>query len=112
MIERGDGGRNEAMGAKCRPLSRNVEGWGLLGNGSRSSCGSFAGLLTFFEPVTLAVHFQDMDVVSKSIEQGSGKAFSAEYLGPLIEGEIAGDQRGAPLVTLAEDLKQEFGAGA
>ena len=99
------------MGAKCRPLSRNVEGWGLLGNGSRSSCGSFAGLLTVFEPVTFAVHFQDMDVMSKPIQQGSGQPFRSECLGPFVERKVAGDQRGAPLVTPAEDLKQQFGAG-
>ena len=86
--------------------------WGLLGNSSRNSHHSFAGLFTFFEPVTLAVHFQDMDMMSQPIEQRSGKTFGAEYLGPFVEGKIAGDQRGAPLVTLAKDLKQEFGAGA
>ena len=31
--------------------------------------------------------------------------------GPLIEGQVGGDQDGAPLVALAEDLKEEFRAG-
>lgn len=83
-----------------------------MGNSSRNWRRRFAGLLTFFEPVTVAVHFQDMDMVSQPIEQRSGKTFGAEYLGPFVERKIAGDQRGAPLVTLAKDLKQEFGAGA
>lgn len=51
-------------------------------------------------------------MVSKPIEQRSGETFGAEYFSPFVEGKIASDQRGAPLVTLAEDLKQEFGAGA
>ena len=78
------------MGAKCRPLSRSVESWGLLGNGSRNSWLSFARLLTLFEPITLAVHFQDMYVMSQPIEQCSGETFGAEYLGPCVEGKIAG----------------------
>ena len=39
------------------------------------------------------------------------QAFRAEDLGPLIEGQVGGDQDGAPLVALAEDLKEEFRAG-
>ena len=91
---------------------REMYKWGLLGSGGRSSCRSFADLLTLFEPVAVAVHLQDMDMVREPVEQGSRQAFGAEDLSPFIEGEIAGDQRGAALVTLAEDLKQEFGGSA
>ena len=31
--------------------------------------------------------------------------------GPLVEGEVGGDQDGAPLVALAEDLEEEFRPG-
>ncbi len=101
--------RRARRSARSADHYREMGTVGLLGNSSRSSRRSFAGLLTLFEPVTLAVHFQDMDMVSEPIEQGSGKAFGAQYLGPFVERKIAGNQRGAALVTLAEDLKQEFG---
>src|SRR5689334_3963053 len=34
-----------------------------------------------------------------------------EHAGPLVEWQIAGDDGGAALIALAEDLKQELGAG-
>lgn len=54
--------------------------------------------------------FPSMDMVRKPIEQRSGKTFGAEYLGPFVEGKIAGGQRGAPLVTLpvAEGVPAPF----
>ncbi len=52
-----------------------------------------------------------MNVVGKAIEQGAGKALGGEHTGPLIEGQIAGDDNRAALVALAEDLEQQFGAG-
>ena len=63
------------------------------------------------ETVAIAVHLQDVDVMGESVQQGSGQAFRAEDLDPLIEGQVGGDQDGAPLVALAEDLKEEFRAG-
>ena len=36
----------------------------------------------------------------------------AEDPGPLVEGQVGGDQDGAPLVALAEDLEKQFRAGA
>jgi hypothetical protein len=32
------------------------------------------GLLALFEPVAVAVHFQDMDVVGQAVEQRAGYA--------------------------------------
>ena len=49
--------------------------------------------------------------MGESVQQGSGQAFRAEDLGPLIEGQVGGDQDGAPLVALAENLEEEFRAG-
>ncbi len=63
------------------------------------------------EPVAVAVHFQDMDMVGEAVEKRAGQAFGAEHLGPLVEGEIAGHQGGAALIALAEHLEQEFGTG-
>ena len=40
-----------------------------------------------------------------------GKAFRAKYFGPVIEGQVGGDQDGAPLAALAEDLEEQFRSG-
>ena len=58
--------------------------------------------------VAVAVHLQDMDVVGEPVQQRAGEAFRTEHLGPLIEGQVGGDQDGAALVALAEDLEEEF----
>ena len=44
------------------------------------------------QAVAVAVHLQDVDVVGEAVEQGSGKALGAKDLGPLLEGQVAGDQ--------------------
>ena len=41
------------------------------------------------EAIAVAVHLQDVDVVGKAVEQGSGEAFGAEDLGPLLEGQVS-----------------------
>src|SRR5271155_1137899 len=67
--------------------------------------------LALFEPVAVAVHFEDVDVMGQAVEQRAGEPFGAEHAGPLVERQIAGDEGGAALVTLAEDLEQELRAG-
>ena len=62
-------------------------------------------------PATVAVHLQDVDVVGETVQQRSGQALRPEHLGPFVEGQVGGDQDGAPLVALAEDLEEEFRAG-
>src|SRR6516162_10020864 len=66
--------------------------------------------LALREPVALAVHFEDVDVVGEAIQQGAGEPLGAKHAGPLVEWQVAGHDYGAALVTLAEDLKQELGA--
>ena len=56
------------------------------------------------EPVALAVHFQDVDVVGETVEHGPGEALGTEDLGPFIERQVAGDDDRPALVTLAEHL--------
>src|SRR5712691_7975140 len=68
-------------------------------------------LLALFEAIAVAVHFEDMDVVGQPIEQRAGQPLGPEHAGPLVERQIAGDEGGAALVTLAEDLEQELGTG-
>ena len=50
-------------------------------------------------------------MVGEPVQQRAGEALRAEDLGPLVEGEIGGDQDGAPLVALAEDLEEQFRPG-
>src|SRR5690348_6145817 len=67
--------------------------------------------LALFEPIAVAVHFEDVDVVGQSVEQRTGQPLGPEHPGPFVEWQIAGDDCGAALVALAEDLEQELGAG-
>src|SRR3954469_356233 len=73
-----------------------------------SRLGPTLALLALFEAIAVAVHFQDVDVVGQSIEQRAGQPLGDEHAGPLVERQIAGDDGRGALVTLAEDLEQEF----
>ena len=69
----------------------------------------FWGFPPFFalvETVAVAVHFQYMNVVGESVQEGSGQAFGTKYLGPFVEGSISGHQGGTALIALAEHLEQ------
>src|SRR6266704_6178153 len=68
-------------------------------------------LLALFEPIALAVQFEDVDVVGQPVEQRAGQPLGPEHAGPLVERQIAGDDSRAALVALAEDLEQQLGAG-
>jgi hypothetical protein len=63
------------------------------------------------QPIAVAVHLEDVDVMGEPIEQGARQALGAEHGGPLVERQIAGDDGGATLVALAEHLEQQLGAG-
>jgi len=63
------------------------------------------------EAEAVTVHLEDMDVVGEAIEQRASKTLGAEHAGPLIEGQVAGDDDRTALIALAEDLEQQLGAG-
>src|ERR1700731_3323801 len=67
-------------------------------------------LLAGGEPIALAVHLQDVDMMGEPVEQGAGEPFRAEYGSPFIERQVAGDQRGATFIALAEHLEEQFRA--
>ena len=50
-------------------------------------------------------------MVGEPVQQRAGEPFRAEDFGPFVEGQIGGDQDGAPLVALAEDLEEQFRPG-
>lgn len=54
------------------------------------------------EAVAVAVLLEDDDVVGHPVEQRSGEAPGAEDLGPLVERQIADDQREATFVALGD----------
>ena len=49
-----------------------------------------------------------MHVVGEAVQQCLGELFRSEDLGPFVEGEVDGDQDGAPFVALTEDLEEQF----
>ena len=51
-----------------------------------------SGLPATLEPVALAVHFQDVDVVGEAVQQGPGQSLRTEDLGPLVEGKVGGHE--------------------
>src|SRR5712675_1384556 len=56
--------------------------------------------LALFEPIAVAVQFEDVDVVGQSVEQRTGEPLGPEHAGPFVEWQIAGDDGGAALVAL------------
>ena len=76
-------------------------------------CRGFSCILpASLEAVAVAVHLQDVDVVGEAVKQSAGEPLGSEDVGPLVEGEVGGDQDGAPFVALAEDLEEQFRAVA
>ena len=50
-------------------------------------------------------------MVGQAVQESAGEPLGAEHLGPLVEGQVGGDEDRAALVALAEDLEQQLGAG-
>ena len=48
------------------------------------------------ETVAVAVHLQDVNVVGEPVKQSAGEPLGAEHVGPLVEGQVGGDQDGTP----------------
>ena len=48
--------------------------------------------------------------MGETVEQRPGQALGAEGPGPFVEGEVGGDERGAPLVALRDQLEQKPGS--
>ena len=46
-------------------------------------------------------------MVGESVQQRPGEPLGAEHVGPLVKGEVGGDQDGSPFVALAEDLEEQ-----
>ena len=49
--------------------------------------------------------------MSETVQQSAGQPLRAEDLGPLVKGQVGGDQNRTSLVSLTEDLEEELRAG-
>jgi hypothetical protein len=47
-------------------------------------------LLALLEPIALAIHRQDVDVVGQTVEQRAGEPLGGKDAGPFVKGQIAG----------------------
>ena len=47
--------------------------------------------LALIEPVAVAIHLQDMDVMSEPVEQRTGEPLGTEHAGPFVEWQVRGD---------------------
>src|SRR5258705_10122878 len=61
--------------------------------------------------IRLVTSFDDMTVMSESVEQGGGHLGVAEYAGPFTEGQIGGDHHTGVLIEFAEQVEQQGTAG-
>ncbi len=70
------------VGGACGPTG--ASGW-------RSGSPFFLFGFALLEAIAVAVHLEDMVVVSEAIEECAGETLRAEDLGPLIERQVGGD---------------------
>ena len=96
------------MGGACGPTGST------MGSVVRRRSGAwwrFPFSSALVQAVAVAVHLQDVDMVSKPIQQRPGQALGTEHLCPFIERKIGCHQGGAAFIALAEHLEQQLGAG-
>ena len=70
----------------------------------RSCSGAFAGDQTPAQ--RWAFEIDTMGAMDDPVEDGVGQGGIANHLVPAIEGELAGDQQGSPVVAIVDDLEQ------
>ena len=65
------------------------------------------------EPITFAIHLEDMALVREPVEQRRPHPFSLEHLPPLAKRQVARNQQeqATPLVAIREYLEQAFRSG-
>ena len=57
---------------------------------------------TLSEAIAFAVHLKDVDVMGQTVEERTGQTFGPKGFGPLVEWQVAGDQRCTPLIALRD----------
>ena len=74
---------------RCLCTHRVNDGLGVRYRSAAAGCLLFSSALV--EPVAVAVHFQNMDMVGQAIEQRAGRALGTEYFRPFVERQVRGD---------------------
>ena len=62
-----------------------------LGGKVSAVCGWIPFAAALLEPVAVAVHLQDVDVMGDAVEQSAGEPCRTEYFGQFFEWQFAGD---------------------
>ena len=71
------------MGGSCGPTGASEARWSGRFSG-------ISGVFALIEPVALAVHLENMDMVGQAVEQCAGEPLGSEYLGPFVEWQVGG----------------------
>lgn len=50
-------------------------------------------------------------MVGQAVKESASPSLGSEGFGPLVERQVAGDERGAPLLALRDHLEEQFSAG-
>ena len=79
-----------------------------LNSTSGRSLGSPAALP---ETVPVAVHLDDVNVMSEPVQQSVGQSLRTEHLGPLVERQVRCHEDRASLVAQTEDLEEILARG-
>jgi len=74
----------------------------------RSARAPFVTRLRVSEPIALAVHVENMDMLRDAIEQRAGRTLIAEYPRSHVDGQIGNLNHCRPLVALVEHLEPRF----
>ena len=69
---------------------------------------SFLAVVLPLASVGLALGGENVGVVDESVEKRCGEFFGTEDLHPLAEGKVAGDDGGAPLVAIGEEVEEKL----
>ena len=64
------------------------------------------------DPPAFVTGFDDIAVMGEAVEQGRGHLRIAEYLGPLAEGQVGGDDQRGPLIELGHQVEEQLSAVA
>ena len=80
-------------------LRRRAGGGAVLSGFCRRLIVTYAAFAVL-EPEAVGVHLEDVNVVGETIEQRASKALGGEHAGPLVKGQVAGDDNRADLSLL------------
>ncbi len=57
------------------------------------------------QAIAFSVALDDVAAMCEPVEGGSGEAFAAEHFGPVLEGQVGGDEKALALISPADHLE-------